>query len=344
MLTIRGVRLILSWIRYGSSQFHLASVPVPLGGALRGDLRASLPSGRRVRLKLQCRSLTTASRKDQQGNTSLDNNTAMMWEAEETVVADGNGVLQVVFVIPSEVPTTKLRPRAWQHESRSFGSIQSKAWVEWWLIADDASGSAQGYHAEFEVPVFRVPETAGQAAEVASLRGARKEEIEAYSPGPDFKVQIVPTTDGSREFFFLRRAAEASATGQTVLFLITFVPLVMMATQLPIWIVAVWAVIEIVFLAWILRLWFAPEQVVVANGVLTVTQGLFARKRRVATADITSIHAAKGEYTRNHHIRIVGKGWHVMAVGDGIRNARDAEWLARRSAPRRGLSRPFPFQ
>ena len=92
--------------------------------------------------------------------------------------------------------------------------------------------------------------------------------------------------------------------------------------------VALWTAIDLLFLGWILRLWFAPEQVAIANGTITVTQGLFGKRRQMAAADVTAIHAAGGGYTRYHRIRILGTRGRGIAVGDGIRERRDAEWLA----------------
>jgi hypothetical protein len=124
---------------------------------------------------------------------------------------------------------------------------------------------------------------------------------------------------------------------QTIVFLMFSAPLVALAGQLRLWFVAVWGTIDLLFLGWILRLWFAPEQVVIEKANITVTSGLFAKKRRMAISEVTATHAAKGGYTLNHNIRIVGHGWHVMQVGDGIEEARDAEWLARQMSIAAGV-------
>jgi hypothetical protein len=82
------------------------------------------------------------------------------------------------------------------------------------------------------------------------------------------------------------------------------------------------------FFFWILRLWFAPEKVVIANGTISDTCGIFATTRTMPIADVVAIHAIPGQYTRKNAIRIKGSGWHYLSVGDGIREKRDAEWLA----------------
>ena len=326
-LTTRGVRLTVRLLRYGCSRFHLASVPVPLGGPLRGELRMStpIPAGERLRLKIECRSFTTQEMRRTDGTIDWDVHSLAVWEDEETVTSDGSGIVPVSFVVPADTRATRFRPAKWRTKNQPAADIW---WIEWWLIAEDPTGSTARYHAEFELPVFRVAETTLQVAETESIRTARKQELESYRPGPDFKIRITPGQDGGTEFFFPPVRRGANATGQTVVFLSTVAVLAAVCATAPLWIVAIWGTIDILFFGWILRLWFAPEQVVIGNGNITVTAGLFAKKRSMPTAEVTSIHAAKQGYTLYNNIRIVGSGWHVLQVGDGIRENRDAEWLA----------------
>jgi hypothetical protein len=84
----------------------------------------------------------------------------------------------------------------------------------------------------------------------------------------------------------------------------------------------------LLFFLWILGLWFAPERVVIGNGVVTYTYGLFGKTRTMTTAQVAAIHAVHGSATQYSAIRIKGAGWQMFNVGDGIRNWKDAEWLA----------------
>jgi hypothetical protein len=61
-LTFRSVQLIWRWLVHGGSRLKLASVPIPLGGALRAELVTArrIPAGCAVRATLKCMSATVS--------------------------------------------------------------------------------------------------------------------------------------------------------------------------------------------------------------------------------------------------------------------------------------------
>jgi hypothetical protein len=155
-------------------------------------------------------------------------------------------------------------------------------------------------------------------------------------------VRITPTGDGGTEFFFPPMRGAANSIFQTVVFVVTVSLFVLFCVNgqpsIRYFAVAgVWGAIELGFFMWILRLWFVPEQVVVANGLLSHTYGIFGRTRTMTTAEINSIRVTKGDYTKHYAIRIVGAGLHIFTVGDGIRLKRDAEWLAQQMSQAAGV-------
>src|SRR5262249_14942534 len=111
-LTVYTAHRITRWIKYGSSQLHLETVPIPVGGVCRGTLTCSkqIPAGQEVKIRLQC-DLTTVHRMRSLSpnageETSEDTNYQLVWQDEVTVVSDGSGVLQVALAIPKDVPGT----------------------------------------------------------------------------------------------------------------------------------------------------------------------------------------------------------------------------------------------
>lgn len=167
-LTLKGGRLIIGGLKTGSVRFHLDTVPIPLGGPLRGELRMArpIPAGQSVRLKLQC-----VRKSVMRGRPGTDTSiiSHVVWEDEDTVVSDGRGAIWVSFVTPSDVPPTKAQAKNWP-SGRSTAEIR---WVQWILSVDDPSGKSAGRHAVFKLPVFKVAETATQAAQVESIRASR---------------------------------------------------------------------------------------------------------------------------------------------------------------------------
>ena len=173
-------------------------------------------------------------------------------------------------------------------------------------------------------------EALAQAAHPDTASALSDADLDAYDPGADFKARITLNADGGTAFFFPPMRAAAKATAQTAVFVVSFGLFIMAETQtetsLPL--LAGWGIIELLFFLWVLRLWFAPEGVVIGNGVVTYTYGLFGKTRTMPTAQVAAIYAVHGSATQYSAIRIKGAGWQMFNVGDGIRNWKDAEWLA----------------
>jgi hypothetical protein len=329
-MTLVSTMTFVQGLKWRGSHFHLLNVPVPLGGALCGELRTSKPiaAGHKVLFKIECVSETEQVMRQSDGTTDIVTHYNTLWQDEESVVSKG-GVIPVAFAIPADGRQTRLRSKS----AKTDWSIQ------WQLTAEEADSGAEGYFGQFELPVFSIPITEEQKAEVESIRAARTRELEEYKPGPYLKVRITRTADGGVEFWFPPVRGAAKAFLQTLVFAGTLALLAMICLrgQPSIPLVAIWGLIDLGFFMWILRLWFAPERVVIAKGTLSYIYGILGRTRSMSTAEIVSIHAITGNYTTHHAIRIRGKGWRVLDVGDGISATRDAEWLARQMSSATGV-------
>jgi len=336
-LTALATVTIIRGLKWRGSHFHLANVPVPLGGPLRGELRTSRPiaAGHKVWLKIECCSGTDYTIEKSDGTTEHDTKYSTIWEDEETVVSDGSGTVPIAFVIPADGRQTRARRKA----------PNDDFYIEWQLTAQEVGAGKEGYFGEFELPVFSIPVTAEQKADVESIRAGRTRELEEYKPDPDFGVRITRTADGGTEFFFPPVRGGAKAIPQTVVFLgtVALLAVICIRDQPSIPLVAIWGFIDLGFFMWILRLWFAPERVVFANGAVSYTSGILGKTRTMPIAEISSIHVAKGAYTTNNAIRITGRGLNIFSVGDGIRVKRNAEWIARQMSIAAGVKPVDPI-
>jgi hypothetical protein len=86
---------------------------------------------------------------------------------------------------------------------------------------------------------------------------------------------------------------------------------------------------------WVLGLWLAPQRVLIENGAFSRTTGILRRTQTLPVSSITSIHAITGSRAMNSAIRICGQKF--LRVGDGIRERRDAEWLAMQMSRAAGI-------
>jgi hypothetical protein len=330
-LTALATVTIVRGLKWRGSHFHLANVPVPLGGPLRGELRTSRPiaAGHKVWLKIECCSGTDYTIEKSDGTTDHDTKYSTIWEDEETVVSDGSGTVPIAFVIPADGHQTRARRK----------TSNDDFYIEWQLTAQEVGAGKEGYFGEFELPVFSIPVTAEQKADVESIRAGRTRELEEYKPDPDFGVRITHTADGGTDFFFPPVRGGAKAIPQTVVFLgtVALLAAICIRDQPSIPLVAIWGFVDLGFFMWILRLWFAPERVVFANGAVSYTFGILGKTRTMPIAEISSIHVTKGAYTTNNAIRIRGRGLNIFDVGDGIRVKRNAEWLARQMSSVAGV-------
>jgi hypothetical protein len=178
--------------------------------------------------------------------------------------------------------------------------------------------------------------TPEQSAHLESIRAAHLAELESYTPGPDLKVRTTSLPNGGTEFYFPAAPFDTNAPGLSLLLLIMFCILYGVSGPLfsnfhpgvlvvmPLY--AIWAFLTLLLLLWVLRLWLAPDRVTIANGVLSTASGIFRRTKSMPVSEIATIHAVPGSRKMHSAIRISGRRF--FKVGDGIRDSRDAEWLA----------------
>jgi hypothetical protein len=112
--------------------------------------------------------------------------------------------------------------------------------------------------------------------------------------------------------------------------------------RLPLLIVAPWGVFNFLLLVWVVRLWTAPERIVIGNGTVRVTSGLFGITRTLPLSEVTAIHAVRITSPFLVSVRIRGKAWHTIGVGQGIRESREAEWLALQMSRTAGIAPAGP--
>jgi hypothetical protein len=169
---------------------------------------------------------------------------------------------------------------------------------------------------------------------------ARPDQQEAYTPSATCRVRIGPAPEGGVEVVFPPMRAAAHAVTQSVVFLVSLGLYIFVPAQ-PILISLIWCIVNVLFFAWLLRIWFATERVVIGNGTVSLTSGLLRLQQTMPVDQVRTIHVIAGQMSRRNAIRIRGAGWRHFDVGEGIPDQRDAEWLATQMSRAAGIE-PAP--
>ncbi len=304
-----AARRTLQWRIYGESHFIMPSVPGQIGGSLEGTLQIDRPppAGQSVSLRLTCVSRETS------GDSTSDR---IVWNDDQRVINDGSGAIPIAFYIPAECqPTDNSNPRAR---------------IIWRLYAS-APGAGLPYDARFEVPVFKVNETASQVAEAAEVRARRDTLIQTAQLPAATTFRIAPSAEGGTEVYFpaLRNPGPALVVAA---FLAgwTLIMAILLHAHAPAIFPIVWALFDGILSIWAVSLWLGTTRVLVGAGRIKVCKGLLGVQlfvTELAAGEINRISAAAGMTMGNiayNRTQIRYGGDKTLSFGDGIRSRIEA--------------------
>jgi hypothetical protein len=278
ILMICAVVTVLRWLRFGRTTFEMAAVPGVIGGQLAGVIRlpARIEPEDGFRLALNCVQKTIS------GDSSHE---TVLWQEEQVIArgmasADREGsAIPVLFQIPYDCRPTD--------ESGSSGRT-------FWRLIATAKLPGPNFSANFEVPVFKTPQSDPNFVVDRSL-------IAAYTAAEDPECDLreagilktdAPSSEGIRLVFPMARAP-----GMAFLFTATGlvfggVPVIMYYSSAP-WIIGLvfgvaFGALGLLLLAGAVDVWFFRSVVDVSKYNLTISGGLFGlgRERRIDPGDI----------------------------------------------------------
>jgi hypothetical protein len=309
-----AIRATVRYRRYGVSRFELTTLPGVIGHSLVGTVRLSealRPEGG-FHVTLSClRRYTTGSGDDRSTSESI------FWQEDRQIPGVG-ATIPIAFAIPAD-------GRACDDRNPNDRIL--------WRLEVDAKVPGVDYSSAFEVPVFRTAEsdTPRTPAEAAADRDPTAPAV--YRQPVTSRIEVTTNRRGT-EILYPAARNPGVATSLTVFLLI--------------WCVAIWACIHfkapilfpIVFgLFGILILWFTldawlkvtrvtvePGTVTVAKGYLTTGQGKTIGASEID--DVTPTIGMQGGNTVYYDVTIVRKDGKKVSAGSGIRDKREAEWLA----------------
>ena len=199
-----------------------------------------------------------------------------------------------------------------------------------WRLSVSAEVPGVDYASTFEVPVFR---TAESEAAPSSEPAAAPAPVEPFVQPATSRVRVTRNRRGTEIVFPAARNPGVSAG---------------LSLFLAIWLAAVWATVhfgapmllQVIFgvfgllILWgTVASWLGVSQVTVGDGAVTVASGLLApmREHRLAAEEIAEVTTRIGMQAGNtpyYDLILVRKDGKQVPAGRGLRDKREAEWLA----------------
>jgi hypothetical protein len=314
--------------KYGVTVFELAHNPGVIGRGIGGLVRTSTPltPGGGFEVTLTClRRVTTGSGKHRSTSETIQ------WQEKVTAanfqrdVERHGTMIPVAFHLPPDVQ----------------GSDDSKPDDQIiWRLEARAEVPGVDYSASFDVPVFRTAES-DEPLPPEKLEALEKSATEYEQPA-DSRIRVTRSESGAEVVFPPARNV-GPAIGLTV-FLAVWNGIVVLIGRFgaPIFFSMVFGFFGIILLVVVLNLWFGITRVLVDSREVRVTSGLvFAtRTRTLSPPDIQDVKVVVGMQsgkTAYYRLLMVATGGVKVNAGTGIRDRREAEWLAKTMKDALGL-------
>lgn len=313
-LLVWAVRSTLRYRRYGISRLELATIPGVIGHSLAGTVRISEPlrpeGGFQVAL-VCLRRRTTGSGKNRSTSEST------LWQDDRRVQGGGTSVT-LAFAIPADaLPSDDSNP--------------SDRIV--WRLQVEASVPGVDYSSSFEVPVFRT--AASDQPRIDDEEKATRDPAApaVYRQPLTSRIEVTSNRRGT-EIVFPAARNPGAAAGLTAFFFI--------------WCAAIWACIHfgapvifpivfgafgILLLIAVLDMWLKVTRVTVEPGGVTVAKGYLTTGagKTIPSEEIADVRTKitmQAGATPYYDVTIVRKDGKSVAAGSGVRDKREAEWLA----------------
>ncbi len=319
-LLVWALRETVRHRKYGVTVFELAHLPGVIGRGIGGLIRTSLLLAPEDGFEVSLTCLNRVTRGSGKHRSTTEN---IRWQETVTVtdfqrdLERAGTMVPVAFSLPPDVD----------------GSDDSKPDDQIiWRLEVSADVLGVDYLARFDVPVFRTPESA-MPLPPETLATMERSAAEYQQP-VDSRIRV--TANGARtEVVFPPARNVGPAIGLTV-FLALWIGIVMLIQRLdaPLIFSVVFGFFAFVLLVAVLNLWFGATRVLIESHTVRVTSGLVfaSRTRALRSQDIEEIKVTVGMQsgkTAYHRLTMVTAAGPKVTAGTGIRDRREAEWLAR---------------
>jgi hypothetical protein len=322
-LIIAAARSTARQKRFGLSTLELATQPGVIGHGLAGTVRvaSSLLPPEGFLATLSCVNLRTTGSGDDRSTTE-----AIRWQEQQKVTGQrasggpGSGVVTAVpvhFRLPSDIHPTD--------DTNYSDRIE-------WRLELAAAVPGVDYSATFEVPVF--PTTASAeplTPEQEKLLGPA--ESLPYRQPVDSPIRVSQSARGTQIVFPAARnpGAATGLTGFTALW--GGILWLLFYLKAPVFFAIVFAAVEAILVYATLRMWLRVVEVTASREGVSVASGfgMVGDRSMIAAREVSSVEVKIGLQagsTIYYDLAIVQTSGRRSNAGSGIREEREAEWLA----------------
>ncbi len=322
LLIVGAIRSVIRWRKFGTSVLKMAGVPGVIGGKLAGVIAVPVHVAPEdgFHLSLRCvRIRRTGSGKNRSTTETIE------WEDERTMNSElfphdrTRSAVPVLFAIPFDAQQTD--------DSDSDNRIL-------WRLGVAAKVPGVDYSAQFEVPVFRTPESSpGFVLDESSVR----QFVAESDPREDLRRAGVVVTQrgaGTTEFYFPPARALGSAFGLTLFAVVwTAAVVFMIMKKAPIFFPIVFGFFDVLILLGLFDMWLAANRVSVSRGGIRVRGGVLAlgREKSVDAGRVEDIKPGSNMQSGNqviYNIKLHRRGGGSITLGKYIQGRRRAESVA----------------
>jgi len=308
-----------AWRKFGRSIFEMAAIPGALGGTLEGEIQVKtrLRPEHGLHLRLSCfRRTTTGSGKDRSTVERI------LWQDEKWLRADlpqtdSNATgIPVYFRLPDDQPESTLGNGDGIH----------------WKLEASAKVPGPNFHAIFEVPVFKLPETPAPGDDPTASFQMSLDEIRQQIHS---LVRVSDLPDGGREFNFPAGRNPGFAAGATVFWLIwTGVIAIMVWKNAPVIFPLVFGVMDLLMTLFTFDLWFRRSRVVVTPAQVQIETAWLAikKQRRLPVSNVAGFAAEVGAtvgHSAYYDLKIRTRDRREITVAKNLNSKPETDWLIR---------------
>ncbi|MGE5231129.1 MAG: hypothetical protein ACM3NS_05265 [Deltaproteobacteria bacterium] len=323
-LLVAAVRASWRERKFGVSVLELATTPGIVGHGLAGTVRVGstiLPAGGFM-ATLSCVNVRTTG-----AGKNRSTSEAIRWQDQQTVAAQrpsgaaGAGIataIPVRFRIPPDAaPTDDANP-----DNRMV-----------WRLGVTAAVPGVDYAATFEVPVFRTERSLEPVTgDEEQLLGPAPESL-PYRQAPDSPIRVSSGPRGTLIVFPAGRNPGAALTVTVFAGLWGGIVWLLWSLKAGPFFVGTFGLVELVVFYAVLRMWLWVVEVTAGRDGVGIAGGFVGvgDPRTVPAADIAGVEVAirmQAGTTLYYGLTVVRKDGRRIGAGSGIRDKREAEWLA----------------